>query len=71
MKQRTTEQTREFTELLLETASQESGHQVPDSAERPDDCDEFIPLWFCRDVVDSEVSSSEHISGFKAAYMAL
>ena len=34
-KQRTTEQTREFTESLLETASQESGHQVPDSTERP------------------------------------
>ena len=26
---------REFTESLLETASQESGHQVPDSTERP------------------------------------
>ena len=34
-KQRTTEQTREFTESLFENASQESGHQVPDSAERP------------------------------------
>ena len=33
--QRTTEQTREFTESLFENASQESGHQVPDSAERP------------------------------------
>ena len=31
----TTEQTREFTGSLLETASQESGHQVPDSTERP------------------------------------
>ena len=30
----TTEQTREFTESLLETASQESGHQVPGSTER-------------------------------------
>ena len=36
-----------------------------------DDCDELIPLWFCRDVEDSEVSSSEHILGFKAACMAL
>ena len=36
-----------------------------------DDCDELIPLSFCRDVVDSEVSSSEHLSGFIAAYMAL
>ena len=33
--QRTTEQTREFTESLFENASQESGHQVPGSAERP------------------------------------
>ena len=33
--QRTTEQTREFTESLFGNASQESGHQVPDSAERP------------------------------------
>ena len=32
--QRTTEQTREFTESLSEIASQESGHQVSDSAER-------------------------------------
>ena len=29
-----------------------------------DDCDELIPLWFCRDVVDSEVTSSEHFSGW-------
>ena len=33
--QRTTEQTPEFTESLFENASQESGHQVSDSAERP------------------------------------
>ena len=33
--QRTTDQTREFTESLFENASQESGHQVLDSAERP------------------------------------
>ena len=33
--QRTTEQTREFAESLFENASQESQHQVPDSAERP------------------------------------
>ena len=30
----TTEQTREFTEPLFENASQESGHQVPESSER-------------------------------------
>ena len=28
-----------------------------------DDCEEPIPLWFCREVVDSEVTSSEHFSG--------
>ena len=28
-----------------------------------DDCDKLISLWFCRDVVDSEVTSSEHFSG--------
>ena len=33
-RQRTSEQTPEFTESLFEIASQESGHQVPDSAER-------------------------------------
>ena len=33
--QRTTDRTREFTESLFENASQESGHQVPGSAERP------------------------------------
>ena len=32
--QRTTEQTREFKESLIENASQESGHQVPESSER-------------------------------------
>ena len=33
-RQRTSEQTPEFTESLFEIASQEPGHQVPDSAER-------------------------------------
>ena len=36
-----------------------------------DDCDELIPLWFGRDVVDSEASSSEHLSGFIATHIAL
>ena len=36
-----------------------------------DDCDELIPLWFGRDVVDSEASTSEHLSGFIATHMAL
>ena len=33
-----------------------------------DDCDELIPLWFGRDVVDSEASTSEHLSGFIATH---